>query len=142
MAALTDVAYPAWLYCRTGEAKLVRSAEQADALGPDWADSPAAWQAPAPPVAPEASTVGTSTSGVAVAPAPSTDVAGQKHDAPDEASALHATVVGTLVAQVQTISNPDLLVRAAAFEQTNPKGPRKAVLRAITKRLRQLAQSG
>ena len=42
-------AYPAWRYHRTLPAQLVRTVAADHALGPEWADTPAAWiAAPAP----------------------------------------------------------------------------------------------
>jgi hypothetical protein len=45
------IEFPKWKYHKDGKAQLVKSAEEEEALGPGWADSPAAFQTkPAPMV--------------------------------------------------------------------------------------------
>lgn len=45
-----DPHFPAWFYHRTLAAKLVNNKEQRLALGNDWADTPAAFDAPEPEI--------------------------------------------------------------------------------------------
>jgi hypothetical protein len=40
--------FPAWLYHRTENPRLVRSSAELEALGPDWADTPAKFAEAAP----------------------------------------------------------------------------------------------
>lgn len=44
--------FPAWFYCKDGRAQIVADPDALAALGPDWADSPAAWTRPEAPAAP------------------------------------------------------------------------------------------
>lgn len=61
--------YPSWRYHATEEARIVKSAEEDDALGPGWADTPAAFYQESPVESAEESNQATNDDPGAPAPA-------------------------------------------------------------------------
>ena len=43
------MSYPSWRYHKSGQSKIVKSKEEDQALGSDWADTPAAFDEPKKP---------------------------------------------------------------------------------------------
>lgn len=108
--------FPGYRYNKDGDAKLVRSQEEADALDPtQWKDTPdpSAFVAPPAPPAPPALT-----------------------DA-ERAKALHTTHADDVIAMIGTITDPALLAVTRERETRNTRraGGRPSVLAAIDARI-------
>lgn len=121
--------YPCWRYHATRDAVLVRTRADYDALGPGWADTPAAF--PPAPVVPVDSV---DPPAAHETPLPTTE---------EIAADLYRLKADKVVAAINRATCVDILERTRQVEAVHPehKGGRKSVLRALEARLAELADA-
>ena len=141
--------FPSWRYHDNGDAKLVKTAAEAAALGAGWHDSPAKAQpaasaAPASPVAPEPPAASIAPDGPQgeqpPAVTPDGAPAATDPESPEDVHKreLYAATVPVIAEKVADIPDVDLLRLIRSYEEANPRGARKGVLEAVGARLKAL----
>jgi len=123
--------FPSYRYHATLKPCLVQSPEESDALGPEWADSPAAWLTPTTPIA-------TADPAPVAADPASTDPTMSDGD---RAASLYNAKGHEVVGMVRMMTDRDKLQAVREMEERNPRvtGGRPKVIGAIEARLAELA---
>jgi hypothetical protein len=115
--------YPSHRYNASGESRIVHSLAEDDMLDPaDWKDSPAAFGDPPP----------------AAAPAPAPPPPASEDSIATQRASLYAAKVADIVTGVETMTDLVKLETLKAFEQSNPKGARVGVIKALEARVKTL----
>lgn len=119
------VPFPSWRYHKSQPARIVQTQADSDALGPEWADSPAAF-----------------------APKPAVPHVPAKNDLPesvpekhDQAAELHGTKAPEVIAAIEQATDLHKLTELDLMERAHPtrSGGRRMVLKAIEDRIAALA---